>query len=371
MKENVYYIAGGGTAGHVNPALSIAETIKEKEPDSKILFFVTDNSIEQKMVKQAGYPSLVIKADRYPNTFTDIFSFFTDTLSGCRTCLKTIKKERPSAVIGTGGFVSGPLLYAAAKEKVPYLIHEQNAFPGKANRYLAKKASAICISFELSRKHFKTNIPIVLTGNPIRKKFFEVNPVQAREDLEIPSKKFLVLIMGGSLGSGSINQAITDLFTQNLWQDFKDEFPELMLSISSGIKNYDNLTKTLAPYDLEDVVVESYLDSANWLSAADLYIGRAGASSCFEAAATGTPAIFLPLSYSADNHQYYNAKSFASDNAGFLIEDRDFNAKVMIDQIRFSIENRLALHQISQNIKAKAMPDAPDRIFAALKKMME
>lgn len=366
MKENIYYIAGGGTAGHVNPALSIAETIRKEEPDSKIVFFVTEDGIEKKMTKEAGYPSIVIKANRYPNSPSDVFSFLKASCSGCRTCRNVIKQERPTAIIGTGGFVSGPLLLAAIREKIPYLIHEQNAFPGKANRLLAKKASAICISFEASREYFNTDAPVVFTGNPIRKNFFEISSVKARQILEVPSEKFLVVIMGGSLGSGSINQAIIDLFQKNAWQDFKKEFPELMLSISSGRNNYDNLMKTLSSYDLEDVYIKSYLDSVNWLAAADLYIGRAGASSCFETAATETPAIFLPFPNSANNHQYYNAKSFSSDQAGFLIEEKDFNVTVMLDHIRFLIENRAVLYKMSQCIKSKAMPDAAARIVEVL-----
>ncbi|MGB4610832.1 MAG: undecaprenyldiphospho-muramoylpentapeptide beta-N-acetylglucosaminyltransferase [Saccharofermentanales bacterium] len=366
MKQRLYYIVGGGTSGHVNPALSIAESIKDRDPDSKIVFFVTKDGVEYGMIKKAGFPFQVIEASRLPNSVKQIFSFTKSSCSGYRNSMRILNENRPAAVIGTGGFVCAPLLLAAMRLKIPYLIHEQNAFPGKANRFFAKKAKAVCISFDSSKEHFKNFAAIHLTGNPVRKVFFEMNSEEARKRLEISSEKFIVLIMGGSLGANSINQAIIDLFESNMWQELKTEFPELMLIMSTGSRNYNDLKNSLAAYENEDFVMNSYLDTTLWLPASDLYIGRSGASACFEAAATSTPAIFIPYANAADNHQFFNAKSFADQNAARLIDEKDFSANILVEQIKYLIENRQVLYGMSKQAKSLAKPDAASDIVDIL-----
>ncbi|NLM19018.1 MAG: undecaprenyldiphospho-muramoylpentapeptide beta-N-acetylglucosaminyltransferase [Clostridiaceae bacterium] len=362
MKQKVYYIVGGGTSGHVNPALSIAESIQDREPNSKIVFFVTKDGVEYEMIKKVGFPYQVIEASRLPNSAKKIFSFIKSSCFGYRDCIRILHADRPSVVIGTGGFVCAPLLLAAMRLKIPYIIHEQNAFPGKANRFFAKKAKAVCISFNSSKKHFKNVSNIRLTGNPVRKIFFEMQSEEARRRLNISSEKFIVLIMGGSLGANSINKAILDLFESNMWQELKTEFPELMLIMSTGNRNYADLKNILAAYENEDFLINSYLDTTLWLPASDLYIGRSGASACFEAAATSTPAIFIPYAIAADNHQLFNAKSFADRNAARLIEEKDFDAKILFEQIKHLIENRQVLFNMSKQAKRLAKPDAASKI---------
>lgn len=371
MKKETFYLVGGGTSGHVNPALSIAEVMQEKHPGSRIVFFVTETGVEYEMIKNAGFPYIVIEASRLPGSVNDFFSFLKASRSGYKSCIDAIKKDRPVAIIGTGGFVCAPLLLAAMRLKVPYLIHEQNAFPGKANRFFAKKARAVCISFESSREHFNTEAPIHLTGNPVRKIFFDKSPVSARQELEVTSDKFLVLMMGGSLGATSINQAVLDLFEKGIWQSLKKEYPELMFVMSTGERNYDSLRNKLASFETEDFLIKSYLDSTTWLPASDLFIGRAGASSCFEAAATATPAIFIPFQYAADNHQFFNAKSFADQRAAIMIEDKDINAQVLADQIVYLIENRRLMYEMSKKAKSLSMPNAASHIVEILNQVID
>ena len=189
---------------------------------------------------------------------------------------------------------------------------------------------------------------------------------KARKELNIPSDKFLVLIMGGSLGAKKINKAILDIFRENLWQKMKKKYPEVMLSISTGPRNYANMVEQLREYNLTDIRLEEYLDSTLWLPAADIYVGRSGASSAFESAATGTPTIFLPYPHAADNHQYHNAMAFTKDNAAILIEDKDFNGRILLDQIRFLIENRSILYDMEKKSKANAMPNSAQSIIDAL-----
>ncbi len=369
--SKLYYLAGGGTAGHVNPALAIAEALKTRHSDCKIIFFVTENGVERKMIAEAGYESVIIQASRLPHSPLQAFKFGSASYHGYRTCLNELKGKQVTAVIGTGGFVCGPVLLAASKLNIPYVIHEQNAFPGKANRFFAKKAAAICISFKMAEEAFKTRTPILFTGNPVKKVFFEITSEQARRTLGISSEKFLVLIMGGSLGAGPINQAVLDIFNKKLWQKMKKRFPELMLCVSVGPKKYEDLMQQISLDESEDMMIAPYLDSTLWLPACDLYVGRAGASSCFESAATGTPTIFMPFPAAADNHQYYNAKSFAKDRAAILIEDKDFNAEILLDHIRFLIENRTILYEMSQKTKENAMPDAANKIVDVIEKYAE
>ncbi|HHU53370.1 MAG TPA: undecaprenyldiphospho-muramoylpentapeptide beta-N-acetylglucosaminyltransferase [Clostridiaceae bacterium] len=370
MKQRVYYIVGGGTSGHVNPALSIAESIQERDPNSKIVFFVTRDGVEYEMIQNAGFPYKVIEASRLPNSAKKLFSFVKTSFSGYRNCIRILHEERPSAVIGTGGFVCAPLLLAAMRLRVPYLIHEQNAFPGKANRFFAKKAQAVCISFDSSKEHFKNTAKIHFTGNPVRKVFFEISSEEARRRLDISSEKFIVLIMGGSLGANSINQAIIDLFETNMWQEVKAEFPELMLVMSTGSRNYNALNNTLSSYENEDFIMKSYLDTTLWLPASDLYIGRSGASACFEAAATSKPAIFIPYVHAADNHQFFNAQSFVKRKAAGLIEEKDFDAKILVEKIKYLIENRQVLHSMSKQAKSLAKPNAASEIVDILEKIV-
>lgn len=362
----VYYLVGGGTAGHVNPSLAIAEALKAREPDCQILFFVTENGVEREMVQKAGYESCLIKAARLPRKPLEVFSFARSSLAGYFMALKQIKKQRPDVIIATGGYVSGPLLLAARRLKIPYVLHEQNAYPGRSNRFFAKGAGLICVSFEESIAHFKPEQPVVYTGNPIRQAFFEKTAEQARLKLGLPSQKFLVLIMGGSLGAGPLNEALYQAFSQGLWAELKEKYPELTLAISTGPKKYADLTAKLSAYDLTDVRIEAYLDSSLWLPAADLYIARAGASSCFEMAACGTPTIFLPFPQAADNHQYYNAAAFAKNKAAILIEDKDFNARIMLDHISYLIEHRSQLYHMRLRSRTNARPDAADKLVEAI-----
>ncbi|NLJ69993.1 MAG: undecaprenyldiphospho-muramoylpentapeptide beta-N-acetylglucosaminyltransferase [Clostridiaceae bacterium] len=362
MKKRVYYIVGGGTSGHVNPALAIAESIQTRDPSNKIVFFVTKDGVEYEMIKEAGFPYQVIEASRLPNSARKIFSFTKSSCSGYRSSIRILNEDRPSAIIGTGGFVCAPLLLAAMRLKIPYIIHEQNAFPGKANRFFAKRSQAVCVSFNSSKEHFKMASNAYLTGNPVRKAFFEMKSEEARRRLEISSEKFIVLIIGGSLGANSINQAILDLFESNMWQELKTEFPELMLIMSSGDRNYTHLKNSLSSYVSEDFIMKPYLDTTLWLPASDLYIGRSGASACFEAAATSTPAIFIPYAAAADNHQFFNAKSFADQNAAILIEEKDFDAKILVEQIKYLIENRRVLYEMSKQASSLATPDAASQI---------
>lgn len=370
MKQRVYYVVGGGTSGHVNPALSIAEAIQDRDPNSKIVFFVTKDGVEFEMIKKAGFPYQIIEASRLPNSAKKIFSFTKSSCSGYRSCIRILNEDRPSVVIGTGGFVCAPLLLAAMRLKIPYLIHEQNAFPGKANRFFAKKAKAVCISFNSSKEHFKNTSNIHLTGNPVRKIFFEMQSEEARRRLEISSKKFIVLIIGGSLGANSINQAILNLFKSNMWQELKTEYPELTLIMSTGNRNYADLKNELSIYENEDFVMNSYLDTTLWLPASDLYIGRSGASACFEAAATATPAIFIPYAIAADNHQFFNAKSFVDRNAATMIEEKDFDVEILVEQIKYLIENRQVLFSMSKQAKSLAKPNAASDIVDIVKEIV-
>ncbi len=366
MMAKLYYLVGGGTAGHVNPALAIAEALKQRDPDCHIIFFVTETGVEKEMVEKAGYETSLIKAARLPRKPLELFSFATTSLAGYHMALKQLKKQKPDAIIATGGFVSGPVLLAARMLKVPYVLHEQNAFPGKSNRFFANHAAAICASFEDSIGRFKSKQPVIYTGNPIRQVFFEKTAERARLELGLASQKFLVLIMGGSLGAGPLNDAVCEAFEKGLWAKLKDRYPELTLAISTGPKKYGDMAKKLSAFDLTDVRLEAYLDSSLWLPAADFYIARAGASSCFEMAATGTPSLFLPFPQAADNHQYYNAAAFVKNRAAILIEDKDFNGQIMLDHISYLIEHRSQLYHMRQRSRDHARPDAAAKVVDVL-----
>ncbi|HBP37685.1 MAG TPA: undecaprenyldiphospho-muramoylpentapeptide beta-N-acetylglucosaminyltransferase, partial [Clostridiales bacterium] len=207
-----FMLAGGGTSGHINPALAIAEQIRRDCPDADIRFCGTARGLESDLVPRAGFSFTAIRARGLPNRLSkELFPALADYAAGYRQCRRLLKEFRPNAVIGTGGYVCSPVVAAASGLGIPVLLHEQNAFPGRSNRLMARRSQAVCISFPGTEKHFRTRAAITLTGNPVREAFFRQDRQTARASLEIDSQQPVILAMGGSLGARTINQAILGL----------------------------------------------------------------------------------------------------------------------------------------------------------------
>ena len=357
-------LAGGGTAGHINPAISIADTIKSKEADSEFLFVGTKTGMESKLVPKSGYNIEFIEVSGFKRklTFKNVVAA-CKALSACSKCRKIIKDFKPDVVIGTGGYVSGPLLLAAAKLKIPTLIHEQNVFAGLTSKMLSDKVNTVCISFEESRKRFEKAKKIVLTGNPIRSELFDLTYSEARNNLGIDAKPFIVAF-GGSLGAKQINESMINYIK-------KVEDGKYNIIFATGEREFDQVSEKLKGIKKSGVQVVKYIYNMNEvMQAADLLVCRAGAITVSELNALGKPAVLIPSPNVTDNHQFYNAKALADKNAAVLIEESELNDQLFFETVNSLCENVEKLDEMSKCSKAMGITNANQLIYDEIKKII-
>lgn len=295
-------ISGGGTGGHIYPAIAIANKIREKEPNARILFIGTEKGLESEIVPKAGYPieTITVSYLRRKISLHNIKSAGM-LLKGLWQARNIIKKFKPDIVIGTGGFVCGPVVFMAAKMKIKTMIHEQNVFPGITNKILGNYVDKIAISFEEASKYFKYTNKLVLTGNPIREDFLRVSTSEAMK--RYGTTKPMVLIVGGSGGSSSINKAVIEMMMKFQNYDFE-------ILLVTGKRHYHDVMHHISQNKvlLRNNKIMEYIDDMPYaLKACDLIICSAGAITITEINAVGKPSILIPKAYTAENHQEYNA----------------------------------------------------------------
>jgi len=350
-------ISGGGTGGHIFPALSIAEAIRKRYPTADILFVGAENRMEMERVPAAGYKivGLPVAGFDRKNILKNISVLFRlyKSLSKAK---KIVKDFKPQIVIGVGGYASGPTLKAANSLGIPTLLQEQNSFAGVTNKLLAKKAEKICVAYEGMERFFPKE-KIVLTGNPVRRdlKATEVNRKEACAYFKCDPNKKTVLILGGSLGAGSINKSIISALpvinksdVQFIWQSGKYYYSESAEKLSACPQ---------APVHLTDFI--SRMDLA--YSIADLIISRAGAGSISEFCILGKPVILVPSPNVAEDHQTKNAEALLKKNAAVLIPDKDAMDKLIPEALEI-IRDDKRLKELSENILKLALPDAANKI---------
>lgn len=361
-KDN-YLIVGGGTAGHVNPAIAVVQACQTSE-DANYVFLVNEGGIEQELVPQAGYSTECIKAAPLPTVHPlSWWRFCQRNLQGYLRARKLIKRYRPRAILATGGYVGSPVLLAARHLKIPFVLHEQNAYPGRSNRFFAKYAHTVCLSFIESKKYLHKKTKILLTGNPVKREFFDVKYSESRRKLNLEDDTFLILAMGGSLGANSINQGISKMVKSDEWHSFCQD-KKIKLVLAAGKKNYSEVKKMFAAE--QAVTVYEYIDATTWLPACDCFIGRAGASSCVELCAVGRPGLLIPYPYAANNHQYFNAKILADRGACFICQDQDLSAQRLLTFITDIYEQPELAQKMSQAAKSLANSQAAEKISGAL-----
>lgn len=362
-----YILAGGGTSGHINPALAIADEIKHKEPDAEILFCGTARGLESEMIPRAGYAFKEIRAKGLPSRpGKEAIKAILEMVAGRRQCLELIKNYKPDAVIGTGGYVCSPLISAAARLKVPALLHEQNAYPGRSNRVMAGRCQSICISFPGTEKYFRTSAPIVLTGNPVREIFFELNRKQARQELNIDEHQKLVLIMGGSLGAARLNNAVLGLADNAKWQSFSNGNNQVKLLLAAGKQHYTAVSKSAEASSLACDIREYLFDAHLWMAASDLVIARAGAMTCSELAALGRASVLVPYPYAAGDHQTYNAGVLVDAGAAIMQSDDKCSSEWLSETLIMMLSDPDKLSRMGQAAKQLAKPQAAGDIYACL-----
>lgn len=307
-------MAGGGTAGHINPALAIAGYIKARQPDSAFLFIGTKGGMECTLVPKAGFDLACVQVSGIRRTLTPgNLKAVLQAAAAYRKCRGLVRDFKPDVAVGTGGYVSGPAIAAAARLGVPTLIHEQNVFAGMTSRLLSGMVDTVCISFEGSRSRFPKAKKVVLTGNPLRSELFAYTPAEARRRLKVGGKPF-ILAFGGSLGAQQLNAAVVRFIKAH-----PDGYQMLF---GTGARDYEAVQAQLQGCGMRPVQVVPYIYNMHEaLAAADLVIGRAGAITVCELNALGKPAVLIPSPNVTDNHQYFNAKALADEGAAVLVEE--------------------------------------------------
>jgi UDP-N-acetylglucosamine--N-acetylmuramyl-(pentapeptide) pyrophosphoryl-undecaprenol N-acetylglucosamine transferase len=363
-------IATGGTGGHINPGLAVAGYIREHYPKAQILFVGTAVKMEAQLVPAAGYDFKTIDIQGFSRDFS---------LSGIKqninTLIKLVKSEsqakkiikeyKPDVVIGFGGYVSGPVLSVACKMGIPTAVHEQNAFPGVTNKTLAKKVDRVMLTVPEAEKYIKPKNPCVVTGLPIRGEIINADREISRAELKLDDRP-MILSMGGSLGARVINEAMTQLIAER-YERKNCYF--LHATGKAGVNMIDTL-KNDKKIDLDKnshIMIREYItDMDICMSAADLVICRAGASSLSEIEAMGKPSILVPYPYAAENHQYFNAMALVKNDAAILIEEKDFTGERLIKEVDSLLENPDRLKQLGNNAKKMAIYNAAERIVGCI-----
>ena len=358
-KEYRIIVSGGGTGGHIFPALSIADTIRSKYPDAKILFVGADNRMEMQRVPDAGYEivGLPIAGFNRKNMLKNIKVLWL-ILKSQRMAKKIIKKFAPHAVVGVGGYASGPTLKMAAAMNIPTLIQEQNSYAGVTNKILAKKAKMICVAYDGMERFFPKE-KIMLTGNPVRKSLINVNTnrSEAIKKIGVDENKKCVLIVGGSLGARSINEAMLaniETIRENedinfIWQTGKLYFEEMKERCATMGK----------PENL--IITDFVSDMAAALGASDLVISRAGAGSISEFALLGKAVILVPSPNVSEDHQTKNAMALVEKDAAIHVPD----SKAKEDMIRIAVETVLdpqKIEALEKNVIKLGKPNAAEVI---------
>ena len=358
--------AGGGTAGHINPALAIAGYIKELNPDAKISYIGTAKKLEAKLVPQKGYDFYTIDVAGFqrkptPKNLVKNIVAVKKAITASADSKKYLKKLNPDIVVGTGGYVSGPVLKQAQKLGFKTAIHEQNAFPGITTKMLASGADAVMLAMPEAEKYLKLNKEPVITGNPIRRELLSISKEEARKKLGLDNRP-LILSFGGSLGARRVNEAVTELIK---WHNGSDKYYHIHASGSVG---YDTMKNALADCKLSDMIdLREYINDMDiCMAAADLVICRAGAITLGELACCGKPAILIPSPYVAENHQYHNALTLKNKGAAEIIEEKDLTGEYLIKEVERIISDTELLEKMSKSALDAAIIDANERIYKTL-----
>ncbi len=341
-------LAGGGTAGHINPALAIADAIMENEKHSQILFVGTKRGLESTLVPKKNYKIEYIdvegmRASIAPKNIVAIAKY----VFAIGKCKKIIKKFEPDAVVGTGGYVCAPMVAVANIMKIPTLIHEQNVFPGNAIKMLAKKSTVTAISFAQSTQYLENVNEILLTGNPLRSEILNVNRESARKELGLKNEKFIV-IFGGSLGAKTINDVACE-FIENHSND-----ENLRICLATGKYSYEEVASRIDASKYKNIEIKQYIHNMDkMLAAADLVVCRSGAITVSEICALGVPSVLVPSPNVTRNHQEYNARALSDKGAAITIVEKDFNADSLKKAVYSIIYNETAAEEM--RIKARGM----------------
>lgn len=364
QKHNRIIISGGGTGGHIFPAISIANALRKIEPETEILFVGAEGRMEMEKIPAAGYRIIGLPVAGLYRSFTlKNFPVLIKLLKSLYKAKKVIKEFGPDVVVGVGGYASGPVLRQAGRMGIPTLIQEQNSYAGVTNKLLAKKASAICVAYNGMQKYFPAE-KIIKTGNPVRQNFDNLNSLkeEALSFFNLKKEFPVILVLGGSLGAGSINNCLSgnvnrlrDSDCQWLWQ--------------TGKYYYENVKALVSLSFSGNISVHGFINRMDYAYAvADIIVSRAGAGTISELCLVGKPVILIPSPNVAEDHQTRNAEALSTKNAAVLITDNQA-CNTIIDEAIKLISDKVKRNMLSENILKMADRDADVRIAEEILKL--
>lgn len=357
--------AAGGTGGHINPALAAAGEIRERYPDADILFIGTKEKMEARLVPKSGFNFKTISISGFQrkisikNIFRNIATLWRLANSG-RAVRKILREFKPDVVVGFGGYVSGPVVRAAAKMGIKTAIHEQNAFPGVTNKMLAKQADAVMLTVPKAKEYLECKNPPIVTGLPVRSEILRADREFARAELGLDEKP-LILSFGGSLGARTINEAMVSVIAAlhdsgkcsfiHAYGQYGKWVPEKLREKGVDTENEKNVN-----------VREYVHDMDKCLAAADIVICRSGASTLAELEASGKASILIPSPNVAENHQYHNAMTLVNASAARVIEEKDLTDEKLIEIVNELLDNKAIRDEMGHNAKNLSVTDAQKQI---------
>lgn len=355
-------VTGGGTGGHIYPAVSIAKEIKRRYQDAEIIFVGTEKGLESKIVPQEGFVLKTIKVRGFERRLTMKNALAIKEAAFSLGAVKKIIKEfKPDIVIGTGGYVCGTVMLTAALMGIPTMIHESNAFAGMTNKLLARFMDVVALNFEEAAKYFKSSRKLVITGNPIRKDMLHITKQQGLSELSLLENIPLIFVTGGSRGARSINQNVLEL------ADYCARTGKLQLLHMTGDTQYNAVLQSYKqrniPIDSKYIKIVPYLHNMPYaLAAADLLICRCGAMTLSELTALGKPSVLIPFPHSADNHQEYNARAMENKGAALLMLEKELTPEKLSHTVIQLMEDKERLEAMRQNSRKLGVCNADEKI---------
>ena len=364
QKINRAIISGGGTGGHIFPALAIANEIKKRNPDADILFVGAEDRMEMEKVPAAGYKIIGLPVMGFPRKPSmKMITFFKKLRQSSKLAKKIVADFNPEVAIGVGGYASGPLLRAAAKDKVPCLIQEQNSYAGITNKLLSKKVNSICVAYDKMERFFPAE-KLIFTGNPVRENLIEKqNRKEAFEFFNVSEDDKVVLIVGGSLGARSVNQAVLKNIkeiaasgVQVIWQ--------------TGAYYYDKIQEELKDSKFKNLQIHKFITRMDLAyEVADLVISRAGAGTISELCLVGKASVLVPSPNVSEDHQTKNAMALVEQDAALMVRDDEINEKLF--PLAFDVvKDEARCNALATKSKELAKPEATKQIVDEVEKLV-
>lgn len=363
-------LSGGGTGGHIYPAVSIAKEIKKQYRNAELLFIGTERGLESSIVPKEGFNLLTIKVRGFERRLSlGNVSAVKESFVSLFKVSKIIRNFKPDIVIGTGGYVCGSVLLAAALMNVPTLIHEQNAFPGVTNKILARLVDVIAVNFSEAKKYFPKSNKVIVTGNPIRSNILSISKDEGLKEFGFSRELPVVFVVGGSRGAKRLNESVLLMAKHCVMEQ---SFQMLHMT---GETQYEDI---MEKYRSEDIDVKGeYLKAMPYLynmpyalAASDIIISRCGASTLSEITSLGKPSILIPYPYATDNHQEYNARALEKNGAAIVILERDLNEDILYSEVDDMLNKPEKTNQMSKKSKELGRTDAAYMIVKAAEELV-